>query len=88
MVETPKTSITCVHDCAVYLAFLALIGTCCVVLAQVLMPAQSVILHLLGRLNWLLLLAVLPIHRTPAGHYHTGSCTALATQQDVVKHLN
>ena len=33
IVETPKSSITCVHDCAVYLAFLALIGTCCVVLA-------------------------------------------------------
>jgi len=77
--ETPKVNIKCVRNSAVYLAFLVLIGICCVALAQVPTPAQSVILHPVGRPIWLLLLAVLPIHRTPSGHYNNASCTTLAT---------
>ena len=64
----------CVNS-AVYLAVLVLIGICCVALSQVLMPAQTVMPHPVGRLNWLLLQAVLHLHRTPSGHYDTASCS-------------
>ncbi len=63
------------HVSVVCLACLVLLGICCVAYAQVLTPAQSVISHPVGRLDWLLLQAVLPIHRTPAGHYDNASCT-------------